>query len=117
MRQRKREERRRKVLFVDASSVYRKARAQNTLEAEHVTAIAGWYKAYADVPGRARVMTLAEIAANDWNLNIPRYVAPEEEERSVSVPEALAALRAALEEAYAAEDRLKALLRREGLLS
>ncbi|MGE0540932.1 MAG: N-6 DNA methylase [Dehalococcoidia bacterium] len=116
MRQRKQEERRGKVLFIDASSVYRKGRAQNTLEAEHVVAIAGWYTAYADVPGRARIATLGEIAANDWNLNIPRYVAPEAEERTVSVPEALAALRVALEEAYAAEDRLKVLLRREGLL-
>ena len=29
-----------------------------------------------DVPGIAKIASLKEIAANDYNLNIPRYVEP-----------------------------------------
>ena len=62
------------------------------------------------------MVTLDEIAANDWNLNIPRYVEPVIEEETVSVEEALKQLQQALEEAYAAENRLKELLGNAGLL-
>ena len=48
-------------------------RAQNELLPEHVARIHGWYRDYEDVAGVARVVTLEEIAANDHNLNIPRY--------------------------------------------
>lgn len=105
-----------RVLFLDASRLYKRGRNQNTLEAEHLTQILAWYRAYADVPGAARVVTLEEIAGNDWNLNIPRYVEPLAEERTLTVEEAVSNLQAALAGAYAAEDRLKALLAQAGLL-
>lgn len=61
-------------------------------------------------------MSLEEIAAKGWNLNIPRYVEPLAKEETVSVGEAMANLKTALEEAYAAEDRLKGLLLEAGLM-
>ena len=69
------------------------------------------------VAHRVHVATLAEIAENDWNLNIPRYVAPPLQDDIPTVAEALADLKAALRDAYAAEDRLKGLLEEAGLLS
>jgi type I restriction enzyme M protein len=105
------------VLMVDASSLYQSGRNQNTLEPEHAQQILAWVQAYEDVPGHARVVTLADIAANDWNLNIPRYVEPVIEEETITVAEALANLQTALSEAYAAEDRLKQLLINAGLMS
>ncbi len=116
LRQRKAAEHRRRVLFVDASSVFRRGRNQNTLEPEHAKQIYAWYRDYADVDGRTRVVSLDEIAANDWNLNIPRYVPPEQTAATVTVEEALAQLRQTLEEAYTAEDRLQSLLTAAGLL-
>jgi type I restriction enzyme M protein len=68
------------------------------------------------VAGAARVVTLDEITKNDWNLNIPRYVEPVAKEETSSVAEALANLKTALEEAYAAEDRLKVLLQEAELM-
>jgi type I restriction enzyme M protein len=104
------------VLIVDASSLYQSGRNQNTLQPEHAQQILAWVQAYEVVPGHARVVALEEIAANDWNLNIPRYVEPVIEEETITVAEALENLQKSLGEAYAAEDRLKKLLIDAGLM-
>lgn len=115
-RQRKQASRRRKVLMIDASREFKKGRAQNELLPEHSENIYKWYCEYADLDGIARVVTLEDIKANDWNLNIPRYVEPVIQEETISMGQAVANLKDALEKAYAAEDRLTALLKREGLM-
>jgi type I restriction enzyme M protein len=115
-RSRKTKARRGKVLFIDASELYRSGRNQNTLEPEHSDQILTWYQAYEDVEGSVYAATLDEIAENDWNLNIPQYVEPIIEEETITVEEAVANLKQALEEAYAAEDHLKMLLRQSGLM-
>lgn len=113
----KKADRKKRVLIVDASRLFKKGRNQNTLEPEHIDQIFAWYRAYKDVPGAARLVTLDEIAQNDWNLNIPRYVEPVAGEQTISVQEATANLKRALGDAYAAEDQLKDLLRQAGLLT
>lgn len=115
-RAQKRQDRQGQVLIIDASELYRRGRNQNTLEPEHADQILAWYQAYEDVEGAAHVATLDEIAENDWNLNIPRYVEPIIEEETITVEEAVANLKQALEEAYAAEDRLRDLLKQSGLM-
>jgi type I restriction enzyme M protein len=115
-RQRKRKERRKQVLVLDASREYKTGRAQNELLPQHVERIHRWYLDYRDVESIARVVTLDEIAGNDYNLNIPRYVEPKSEQDVPSVEEAMARLRESAEAAFAAEDNLIAILKREGLL-
>ena len=51
----------------------------------------------------ARVVPLAEIEANDWNLNISRYVDTYEEEERIDVAEAVRKLRDLEHERAAAE--------------
>jgi type I restriction enzyme M protein len=68
------------------------------------------------VEGVARVVALDEIASNDHNLNIPRYVEPNVEQEAVTVEEATRRLRESADAAFAAEDRLIEILKREGLL-
>lgn len=65
-----------KVLFINADAEFHAGRAQNYLRPEHVEKIVSTFDRYQDVPGYARVVPLAEIAseANDFNLNIRRYV-------------------------------------------
>ncbi|NLI08864.1 MAG: hypothetical protein GX457_17530, partial [Thermotogaceae bacterium] len=58
-----------------------------------------------------------EIARNDYNLNIPRYVASKQNEDIPSVDDALKELKNALQEAYRAEDHLLELLKDAGLVS
>ena len=95
---------------------FKTGRAQNELLPEHVERIHSWYRAYQDVEGVARVVTLEEIAANDYNLNIPRYVEPKVDHDRLTVEEAMQRLQASAAAAFAAEDKLIALLKREGLL-
>ena len=115
-RTRKPKDRRQRVLFIDASREFKKGRQQNELLPEHVDRIHGWYRNCEDSPGVAKVVSLDDIRANDFNLNIPRYVEPVVAEESVTVEKASANLGQSLTAAYAAEDRLNALLRDAGLL-
>ncbi|MBA3945815.1 MAG: SAM-dependent DNA methyltransferase [Herpetosiphonaceae bacterium] len=115
-RQQKQADHKHKLLMIDASRLFKKGRNQNTLEPTHVEQIFDWYRSWEDVPGVAKVVTLDEIEQNDWNLNIPRYVEAVVPDETISVEQAVAHLRSALEEAYAAEDRLAELLRQNGLM-
>ena len=105
-RQRKAPNRQSKVLILDASKQFKSGRAQNELLPEHVERIHGWYDDYQDVAGVARVVTLEEVAANDYNLNIPRYVEPLVDQEVLTVEEAMQRLQASAEAAFAAEDKL-----------
>lgn len=77
--------RRGKVLFINADRDYREGRAQNYLEPEHIEKIVSAYRVFTDVPGFARVVRRSELAENDDNLNIRRYVdtTPEPEPQDV----------------------------------
>ena len=88
-RQRKAPNRQNKLLILDASKQFKSGRAQNELLPEHVERIHGWYDDYQDVAGVARVVTLEEVAANDDNLNIPRYVEPLVDQDVPTVEEAM----------------------------
>ena len=64
------------VLFINADAEFHAGRAQNYLRPEHVEKIVSTFDRFEDVPGYARRVSLEEIGspANDWNLNIRRYV-------------------------------------------
>lgn len=74
-----------KVLFINADREYREGRAQNYLEPEHVEKTVSAFHAFQDVEGFARVVSRAELADNNDNLNIRRYVdtTPEPEPQDV----------------------------------
>jgi type I restriction enzyme M protein len=114
-RQRKKKDRRNKVLILDASREFKTGRAQNELLPQHVENIYKWYRDYKDVEGVARVVTLDDIAANDHNLNIPRYVEPKVEQEVLTVDEAMKRLRKSAESAFKAEEKLVEILKKEGL--
>ena len=110
LRRRKPVEHQHKVLIVDASSLFRKARAQNYLDQEHADQIVAWIREFRDVEDRVKVATLDEIKDEDWTLNISRYVLPPIGEDIPPLPEAVAAFKKALTEAKVAEDHLRAML-------
>lgn len=116
LRRTKSPERREKVLIVDASTLYRKGRAQNFLDPEHAAQISTWVRAFEDVGDRAKVIGLREIEKEDWTLNISRYVLPPIGEDIPPLPEAVAAFKSALAEARVAEDHLREVLTEGGWL-
>ena len=115
-RQNKAKERKGKVLILDASKEIKVGRAQNELLPEHIDRIYKWVERFTDVEGTARIVSINEIAENDHNLNIPRYVEPKSTEKTVTVEEAMRQLKASAEAAFAAENRFINLLKKEGLL-
>jgi type I restriction enzyme M protein len=115
-RRRKMPERQNRVLLIDGSHLFRRGRNQNTLEPEHVDQLFILYSAFKDASGLAHVASMEEIASHDYNLNISLYVEPVEVQDTLSVDEAIANLKAALDDAYAADDHLRGLLVKAGLL-
>jgi type I restriction enzyme M protein len=77
---RKRDEGRNKVMFIDASQEFEQDTNQNRLTSNHIEKIINTYDNYEDVDKYAYAATKGEIADNDFNLNIPRYVDTFEEE-------------------------------------
>lgn len=109
--------RRGKVLVVDGSTLFRRGRAQNFLEAEHAAAMLAWVQAFADVEDRARVVGLDEIEKEGWTLNISRYVLPPIGADIPPLPEALAAFKDALAKCREAEDNLRKVMVEGGWLA
>ena len=62
------------VLFIDASKEFDKEGTQNILSDKHVDDIVSAYRQRINMDKYSYVAELSEIAENDYNLNIPRYV-------------------------------------------
>lgn len=73
------------ILFIDASKEFKPGKNQNSLTDENISKIVNAYVARQDVDKFAHVASMDEIASNDYNLNIPRYVDTFEEEPPVDL--------------------------------
>jgi len=67
------EERRGKVLFINADAEYGEGSNQNTLRPEHVEKIVRTFEEFGTIPGYAAVVDVEDLRANDYNCNIRRY--------------------------------------------
>ncbi len=73
------------ILFIDASNDFDKQKNQNKLLPEHLDKIIEAFSARQDVEKYAKVASLQDIADNDYNLNIPRYVDTFEAEAEIDL--------------------------------
>lgn len=73
------------VLFIDASREFKDAKNQNVLTDEHLEKIVATHQAFETVEKYAYRATPQELADNDFNLNIPRYVDTFEEEAEIDL--------------------------------
>ena len=76
-----------KVLFVDASSQFVREGNKNRLNEEnreHLLSLAFERK---DVEHVAKLVSIDDIAANDWNLSVSSYVEPEDIREKVDIAE------------------------------
>ncbi|WP_410619098.1 N-6 DNA methylase [Amycolatopsis sp. cmx-8-4] len=62
------------ILFINAEHEISTGRSQNYLEPRHMEKIVDSFLGGRVIPGFSRKVSLAEIAENDFNLNIRRYV-------------------------------------------
>ena len=91
------------VLFIDASNEFEKAKNQNILTNANVEKIVATYRNREELEKYSHLATLGEIAENDYNLNIPRYVDTFEEEEPVDLDAVTGELKA-LEESMKTTD-------------
>jgi type I restriction enzyme M protein len=67
------DERKNRVLFINADAEYHAGRAQNYLRPEHIEKIASAFETFEAISGYASVVPREDLKSNDWNLNIRRY--------------------------------------------
>jgi type I restriction enzyme M protein len=73
------------VFFIDASREFEKGKNQNRLKAEDMDRIVATWRAREGVERYASRVTVADVAAQDFNLNIPLYVDTFEAEAAVDL--------------------------------
>ncbi len=78
-------ENRKDVFFIEASKLFRSAKAQNFLDDEHIKTILDAVRNRKDIEKLCRTVQPEEIEENDCNLNITRYVDTFEEEEEVDI--------------------------------
>lgn len=104
-----------RVIFIDASRDYAQGTTQNRLRDSDRQKIVSVYRARQFVDKYAYVATHAEIAENDYNLNIPRYVDTFEPEPPVDMPAVNAQIRDLRGKLVDVETRMQAYLKELGL--
>ncbi len=73
------------ILFIDASQHFEKVKTQNMLRPADIEKIITTYRNRITEDKYSYVAELSEVAENDYNLNIPRYVDTFEEEEAVDL--------------------------------
>ncbi|EQD98010.1 type I restriction endonuclease subunit M [Helicobacter pylori PZ5024] len=67
------------VFMIDASKDFKKDGNKNRLRDQDVQKMIDTFNAYKEIPYYSKIVSLEEISANDYNLNIPRYIAAQQE--------------------------------------
>ena len=75
----------RDVLFIDASKLYEKEKKQNVMQEKHIDHVLELYRNRVSVDKEAYLASFEDIEANDYNLNIPRYIDTSEEEEEIDL--------------------------------
>jgi type I restriction enzyme M protein len=80
------------VLFINAADHFEKGKRQNTLTEQHIQKIVGTYRERLGEERYSRRVSMDEIEANGWNLNISRYVSTAQPEDEIALDETHAEL-------------------------
>ena len=105
------------ILFIDASGDehFEKAKNNNFLRQGDIDRIIEVYAARDFVDKFSYVAKLSEVAENDYNLNIPRYVDTFEPEPDVNLEEVILAVRAARADEIKADAKIAAFCKELGI--
>lgn len=108
-------EKKKDVLFIEASKEFQQAKAQNILTEENIAKIFGTYKKRKDEEKFSRKIGINEIKENGFNLNITRYVDTFEEEAPVDIKANLKELAALEPELQKLEKQMVEYLKELGI--
>src|SRR5690606_22356092 len=74
-----------KVLFIAAEDNFQEGKNQNLLRPQDVEKVVNTFNQYEDIEKYARVVEMAEVETNDYNLNISRYIDKSIEEEQMDM--------------------------------
>ena len=86
-------EKKKDILFIEASKEFKPGKAQNTLSEDNIEKIYNTYANREKIDKFSRKVMSAEIKENDYNLNITRYVDTFVEEEEIDISANLAELK------------------------
>lgn len=92
LRSEKIEERKNKVLFIQAGKLIKRGRNQNALEDQNINAIKKLLIDFKNCAGLSQVVAMQEITKNNFNLSIPNYVKEVEEDFTLNLDDEISAL-------------------------
>lgn len=100
------------MLLINASRLFEKGRPKNYLPDENIQQLADIYYHWKEEEGISKIVTVTEVAKNDFNLSPSRYVAQNGEDDTLPLEDALVQLQEAEEEQQKADEKLKAIINR-----
>ena len=103
------------VLFIDASSDFKKGKKQNDIRPEDADKLVKHYLERKETAKYSYLASLEEIKENDYNLNIPRYVDTFEEEEPVDLNAVAANIKELNRQLKEQEQKLSSYLKELGL--
>jgi len=103
-------ERKGKVFFLYGARDYLEGKNQNKLRREDIEKIVNAYRGYVTIEKYCRPVSLDEIRANDYNLNITRYIDITEEEEAIDVQHVLNQLKEFKKERVGVEEKMNQFL-------
>ena len=103
------------ITIIDASSDYKDGKNQNELQEAHVTKIVNAYDGATEVDKYMRIVAIAEIAENDYNLNISRFIDTSEPEVEVNIKAVHEKLAVLEEKETAIDKKLAGFLKELGI--
>ncbi len=101
----KAEDKKNKVLIIDAEKDFQEGKNQNTLRPADINKIVKAYNGYEDVEKYARVVSLKEIEEKGYNLNIREYIDSSEDDEVIDVKKVRSEI-ASLKKELAEADKL-----------
>jgi len=107
-------ERKGKVFVLYGANDFQEGKRQNKLRPEDIRKVVAAYTEYRTIEKYCRPVPLDEIRANDYNLNITRYIDVSEEEEVIDVQKVLDELKTLKEERSAIENKMKKYLKELG---
>jgi len=102
------------VLLINAGKQFTKGRPKNELTDEHIARVASLYHDWQAEEALSAIVTIEQLARNDYNLSPSRYVATDDKEAVLPLEEAVVLLREAEEERAEADRALAQVLEKLG---
>jgi len=109
------DERKGKILLINASKLFKKGRPKNYLPEESINLIADIYLNWKEEEGISKIIAREEATRNDYNLSPSRYVAQNGEDDTLDLEDAIVQLKEAEEERNEADEKLRTILKEMGV--